>query len=79
MRGEIGKYLGLAHKWITIGSYLLIGRGTCCILGAVFGLHVIGLTENHAWIYCGIPVGIIYGIKIWPKFPKITGFGQREV
>jgi hypothetical protein len=46
---------------------------------AVFGLHVIGLTENHAWIYCGIPVGIIYGIKIWPKFPKITGFGQREV
>lgn len=61
-------------KWTTIVSATLVAIGFWGVAAAMLASWLFGLSSNKSLLYVGLPVGLVIGIFLWPKVPKIMGW-----
>jgi hypothetical protein len=43
-------------------------------LAAIVARLATPISENSAWLFIGLPVGLLVVWIVWPRLPKILGF-----
>jgi len=67
---------GELRRIITGTAGALAAGGAWGSLAAIGAESVLGLSEAQAWLWVGLPAGILVILALWRRLPRILGFEE---